>query len=434
MFIDEIVIEVDGGNGGSGAQSFRREKFVAKGGPDGGDGGRGGSVILLADRALSTLVDFKFNRRFHGTKGENGRGYGRYGKGAEDLVLKVPLGTEVYEADDEGEERPGRLLADLCVHGQTFVAARGGTGGRGNMRFAGPERRAPRYCERGEQGEARRLRLSLKLLADVGLVGLPNAGKSTLLTRLSNARPKVADYPFTTLVPHLGVVRVDDACSFVLADLPGLIEGAAEGRGRGNEFLKHVQRTTCLVYLLDASPYAEVDPVTALKTLRKELKEYEPTLLDRPYVVVANKMDLAPDPKLLAKISRLAGKGRWVRISGVTGAGLDELLTTLWELHEEGRRGRPDPVAEGSAQAILAPDAAEEDAYVERVGSTLHVRGRVFLRRARMVNFDTDDAVFFFNRLCRQFKISSLLKGLKAHSGDTVDIDGMQFEYKEDLF
>lgn len=432
MFIDEITIEVVGGDGGAGALSFRREKFIPLGGPDGGPGGRGGSVIFRASRSLSTLVDFKFNRRFRAAKGEHGRGYGRDGKGADDLVLVVPAGTEVYD------EETGERLADLAVDGQTFVAARGGMGGRGNTSFKSPERNAPRYCEHGEKGERRLLRLSLKLLADLGLVGLPNAGKSTLLSRVSNARPKIADYPFTTLAPALGMVRLSPGREFVLADLPGLIEGAADGKGLGHRFLKHIERTAGIVFLVDASPFADVDPVEALRMLRKELKKFDPGLLERPFVVVANKLDLNPEKKTLARLARSAGKGKLARISGATGEGIPELLETLFELRDAGRElaGEPEAtLAPGERIRVPRPDEdTREGAIVAREQGVLHVTGASFLRRARMVNFDTPDAVFFFNQLCRQFDVGRKLKKAGARIGDTVDIDGMQFEYKDDMF
>lgn len=289
-FIDEARIEVVAGKGGNGAASFRREKFVPFGGPDGGDGGRGGSVIAVADENVNTLVEYRFVKKYQAHKGENGRGADCYGKGADDVFLKMPVGTLILDADT------GETVADLTHHGQEVVLAKGGKGGLGNIHFKSSTNRAPRQCTPGEDGERRTLKLELKVLADVGLLGMPNAGKSTFIRAVSAAKPKVADYPFTTLYPNLGVVRMDDTRSFVIADIPGLIEGAAEGAGLGHRFLKHLQRTGILLHLVDVAPFdPDVDPVREARAIVDELRKYDEELYGKPRWLVLNKLDMLSD-------------------------------------------------------------------------------------------------------------------------------------------
>ncbi len=327
MFIDRAKIFVRGGDGGNGCVAFRREKFVPKGGPAGGDGGRGGHVILVADGGLRTLVDFRYRVHYRAPRGQHGRGKGMHGRDGEDLLVRVPVGTVVRDAGT------GEILADLVAQGQQVVVARGGRGGRGNIHFATPVERAPERAEPGRPGEERWLELELKLLADVGLVGMPNAGKSTLLARVSAARPKVAAYPFTTLVPHLGVVRVDEGRSFVLADIPGLIAGAAAGAGLGHGFLRHIERTRVLVYVLDTAGTEGRDPVDDLKALREELRLYNPELVTRVQVVAANKMDLPESEEGLERLRAAFGESYEIfPVSGLTGAGVDRLVWRLAEL------------------------------------------------------------------------------------------------------
>lgn len=302
-FFDEALISVFAGNGGNGASSFRREKYVPRGGPDGGDGGRGGSVIMVADRNLNTLIDFRYTRIFRAEHGENGRGADCFGKGGEDLVLRVPVGTIVTDANS------GALLADLSEDGSSAVIAKGGTGGLGNLRFKSSTNRAPRQCTPGEPGESRDLRLELKVLADVGLLGQPNAGKSTFIRAVSAARPKVADYPFTTLQPNLGVVRISDGHSFVIADIPGLIKGASEGAGLGYRFLKHLQRTKLLLHIIDAVPLdPEHDPIAEANTIVEELRKYDEDLYAKPRWIVLNKLDLVPQQDREEFIQRLRAR------------------------------------------------------------------------------------------------------------------------------
>src|SRR5687767_6729883 len=286
MFVDEVSVFVKGGDGGAGCVSFRREKYVPRGGPDGGDGGDGGDVVLRADPGITTLLDFHYQRHYTAERGQHGKGADRHGKSGADTVLRVPLGTVVRERDS------GELLGDLTAAGQTLIVARGARGGRGNARFVSSTNRAPRRADLGRSGEERWIQLELKLLADVGVIGFPNAGKSTLVSRLSAATPKIADYPFTTLAPTLGIVRPDAERTFVIADLPGLIPGAAEGKGLGHQFLRHTERTRLLLHVLDLDPQTERDPIEDFEVINDELRRYSAELAQRPQIVVANKADL----------------------------------------------------------------------------------------------------------------------------------------------
>ena len=323
-FVDEAIIEVHAGKGGDGVASFRREKFIPRGGPDGGDGGRGGSLYAVADRNINTLVDYRFARIHRAKNVENGRGSDQYGKSAPDVLLRVPVGTVVSDADT------GEAVADLNRDGERALLAAGGAGGIGNLHFKSSVNRAPRQFTRGAEGEHRRLRLELKLLADVGLLGMPNAGKSTLIRALSAARPKVADYPFTTLAPSLGVVRADMNRSFVLADIPGLLEGAAEGAGLGHQFLRHLARTRLLLHLVDIAPVDEAtDAVREAKAIVQELKKYDETLYRKPRWVVLNKIDAVPEDERARVAKRFlkdfGWKGKSFIISALTGEGCREL-------------------------------------------------------------------------------------------------------------
>ena len=335
-FFDEAKIEVIAGNGGDGSASFRREKYVPRGGPDGGDGGRGGSIYALADANLNTLIDYRYTRIFRAKSGENGRGRDQNGRGADDIVLRVPVGTIVRDAQS------GEKVADLAREGEKALLARGGEGGRGNLNFKSSVNRAPRQFTRGEQGEARMLGLELRVLADVGLLGMPNAGKSTLIRAVSAARPKVADYPFTTLAPSLGVVRVDVSRSFVMADIPGLIEGAAQGAGLGHQFLRHLQRTRLLLHLVDIAPADEsIDPAAEVKAIASELRKYDTALARKTRWLVLNKIDLVPEPERKRRAQALVKKLRWTKpwflVSGATGEGTRELTYAVMEFLERKR-------------------------------------------------------------------------------------------------
>jgi GTP-binding protein len=325
-FIDEVTIEVTAGRGGHGCMAFRREKFRPMGGPCGGDGGRGGDIVIVGDQGLSTLIELKFSSRWRARSGGNGKGKDMFGKGAPPTRIRVPVGTIVTD------EATGEALADITRHGQEVVAATGGRGGRGNLSFKSATRTAPDWAEEGKPGEHRRLRLELQLIADVGLAGFPNVGKSSLIRKVSASRPRVADYPFTTLVPNLGVVRLDEVRSFVIADIPGIIEGASRGAGLGLRFLRHIERTRLVCHVLDAAPYGGLDPLKGWEILNEELRQHSPTLAKKPQVVVLNKIDL---PEVREKAASLARrfKRRGIKlhaISALTGEGVPDLMETLW--------------------------------------------------------------------------------------------------------
>jgi len=362
MFVDEVDILVTAGAGGNGCLSFRREKYVPRGGPDGGDGGNGGSVYVTAIATKNTLVDFRYHPDFKARRGQHGQGSNRTGQTAEDLEITVPIGTLVFEND--GDDR--RLLADLAEEGQRVLVARGGRGGRGNAQFVSSTNRAPRRTEPGESGEQKKLRLELKLLADVGLIGFPNAGKSTLISRISAARPKIANYPFTTLTPNLGVVSLSGDRSFVVADVPGLIKGAHEGHGLGHQFLRHIERTKILAHLVDVSGASGRDPVEDFDTIRDELRRFDERVAAKPEIVVATKIDALDDPARLDALRRHVGKKRlpFVKISAVSGEGLDELLETVWRGIVAAREAtvarEPEPADEGID--LLTPARLRHDA------------------------------------------------------------------------
>ena len=335
-FIDEAKIEVIAGDGGNGVASFCREKFRPFGGPDGGDGGKGGSIWAIADRNINTLVDFRFSKLHKARNGENGRGADCYGKGADDIMLRMPVGTLIVDQND------GELVADLTEHGQVALLAKGGEGGWGNIHFKSSTNRAPRQKGDGKEGERRELKLELKVLADVGLLGMPNAGKSTFISAVSNARPKIADYPFTTLHPNLGVVRVSHEKSFVIADIPGLIEGAADGAGLGVQFLRHLQRTRVLLHIVDLAPFDDaVDPVREAKAIVKELKKYDESLFDKPRWLVLNKLDMVPEEergkRVKAFVKRFGWKGPVFEISALTRAGCEDLVIEIYNYLAEQR-------------------------------------------------------------------------------------------------
>jgi GTP-binding protein len=331
VFVDEVDINVQAGSGGGGCLSFRREKFVPRGGPDGGDGGSGGSIYIVATPTKNTLVDFRFHPEFKARRGQHGQGSNRTGQTAHDLEIAVPIGTLVYEKPPDAGDL--RLVADLAEEGQRVLVARGGRGGRGNARFVSSTNRAPRRTEPGEDGEEKLLRLQLKLIADVGLIGFPNAGKSTLISRISAARPKIADYPFTTLVPNLGVVTLSDDRSFVVADVPGLIKGAHEGHGLGHQFLRHIERTKVLVHLVDVSGASGRDPIEDFDTIVDELQRFSPEVAAKPQIVAANKMDAVDDPDRVKALERHVKKRKlpFLKISGASGEGVDKLLEAAWK-------------------------------------------------------------------------------------------------------
>lgn len=361
-FFDEARIEVVAGDGGNGSASFRREKFVPRGGPDGGDGGRGGSVYAQADRNLNTLIDFRFTRHFRAERGENGRGADCYGKGGDDIVLRMPVGTVITDYET------GDLIADLDEDGKQVMIARGGKGGLGNIHFKSSVNRAPRKRTMGEEGEQRMLRLELKVLADVGLLGMPNAGKSTFIRSVSAAKPKVADYPFTTLHPNLGVVRTSQERSFVIADIPGLIEGAADGAGLGHQFLRHLQRTRVLLHLVDLAPFdPDADPVHDAKAIVEELRRYDQELFDKPRWLVLNKLDLIAEEERAERVAAfLEAYGpveRHFEIAAINGEGCRGLIFALQDFLDA-ERARLDAERIANAPAEVPLDEADATAVV----------------------------------------------------------------------
>ncbi|HEY63391.1 MAG TPA: GTPase ObgE [Caldilineae bacterium] len=420
MFFDEARIYVKGGDGGNGCVSFRREKYVPMGGPDGGDGGRGGNIYLVVDPSLNTLVHFRQRVHFKAQRGAHGRGKNQHGRSGEDLYIPVPPGTVVY--DDE----TGELLADLVTPGQKALVARGGRGGRGNAAFKSPTNQAPRIAERGEPGEERWLRLELKLIADVGIVGVPNAGKSTLLARVTAAKPKIADYPFTTLVPNLGVVQVDHR-DFVMADIPGLIEGAHSGAGLGDQFLRHIERCRVLIHLLNGlSP----DPIGDWEAINQELELFNPHLADKPQVVAFNKMDL-PEVRERWPEVRRALQERGVdplAISAVTGEGVQELLYRVLELLD--RQPEEVEVPEESMR-VFRPTPEEEAFTIEREGDVWRVKGKRVERAAAMTNWDYYEAILRFHRILEAMGVTRALEEAGIKEGDTVVIGDVELVWEQ---
>ncbi len=411
MFRDTLEITVAAGHGGDGVVSFFREKYIPKGGPDGGDGGRGGSVYLKAGSGVDSLAKLS-KRNYKAERGQHGKGKGMDGRAGKDLVIEVPLGTRVYDADS------GELLADLVEEGQTALVARGGEGGLGNAHFATATRQAPRFALGGLPGEKRRLRLELRLIADVGLVGYPNAGKSSLLAALTRARPKVADYPFTTLSPNLGVVEGEYE-RFTLADIPGIIEGASEGRGLGLDFLRHISRTRLLLYVLDATQ----DPQATLAALRREVGAYDPDLLRRPGLVALNKTDLLDDVAVAERVRELAAAGLAViPVSAVTGAGLDDLVTTLFQLLPRAPQLQTPP--EGRRREVvpgLAVREVEEGVFevadFELEQLVGRIRGELF------------EAAEWLQGEFKRRGVDAALRARGVRAGDTVRIGEIEFEY-----
>ena len=423
MFIDRARIFVQSGKGGDGMSSFRREKFVPKGGPDGGDGGHGGNVVLVADRNVNTLVDFRFRRLFKAKPGGKGQGANCYGRNAEDLLITVPLGTIVKD------EESGQIIADLSHDGQQAVVAKGGRGGRGNWHFRSSSNRTPTFAERGEPGEERWLRLELKVLADIGLLGYPSVGKSSILRKVSAAQPEVAAYHFTTLNPILGVVDLSDHRSFVMADIPGLIEGASEGVGLGHDFLRHIERTKILVHVLDVSGMEGRDPIEDYEKINEELRKYSEKLSRKKQIIAANKIDMLGDSDNLERLKAyMDERGQEVYpICAMTGEGLEVLLERLWDLLETYVE-EPEEIAEEVVyKAQDKPDfevkRADDGAFV--------VTGPRIENLVAMTNFDDDQSLRRFQRIWRYMELDKLLKEKGIHDGNTVRICEMEFEYHE---
>jgi GTP-binding protein len=420
-FVDEAVIHVKAGNGGNGCVAFRREKFVPRGGPAGGDGGRGGHVILLADPSVKTLVDLHLQRTYKAENGQHGQGSNKHGADGKDLVIRVPVGTVVYDAET------GELIADLVKAGQRVVVVRGGRGGRGNAAFATPTRQTPVFAELGEPGEERTLRLELKLLADVGIIGYPNVGKSTLISRISAARPKIADYPFTTLVPNLGTVRVDNF-SFVVADLPGLIEGAHKGIGLGHQFLRHAERTSLLLHMVDIAAVEGRDPICDFETINEELRLYNPELAKKPQIVVANKMDLPNAHENLRRcLPYWRERGYEVfAISALTGEGIEPLVYRMAELVKAMQPTASSP--EASDEIIVAPPKrTEAPLTIERLDEeTWLVQGGEVERLTRLINASHPQALAEIKERLLRHGIWKAIRKAGAKAGDRIIVNGLE--------
>lgn len=427
MFYDYAKVNVKAGDGGNGIVAFRREKYVPKGGPAGGDGGKGGSIILRADEGLRTLIDFRYQTHYKGKRGDHGSGAKQHGRSADDIVLRVPVGTVVRDADTK------KLLGDLRHHGQEIVVAQGGRGGRGNARFVSSTHRAPAFAENGEKGEERWITLELKLLADVGLVGFPNVGKSTIISRVSAAKPKIANYHFTTLEPNLGMVRVDAGRSFVIADVPGLVEGAAEGAGLGHRFLRHVERTRVLVHVVDLSGSEGRDPLEDLAVIRGELERYAPQLNEKPMVIVANKVDLMSDDDRDAVLARLSEAYPEVRIfpmSAATDSDLNELVYHLADILDA--IGPVEYAEEDFEPVEEEPQKQEAPFRVQKIGPDAYeVVGPEIDGLVGRTQFERDEAVERFMKILDNMGIEKALREAGIQDGDTVIVGPMALDYLE---
>ena len=423
MFVDEAVVELFAGNGGNGCKAFRREKGEPMGGPFGGNGGRGSNIVFKVDTGLNTLVDFKYKKIVKGERGENGLGKGMHGKNAEDVVIKVPLGTVITDVNT------GLIIADLTKADEEIIVATGGRGGRGNIAFATRTNPAPDFAENGEPGEYRKIKLELKLMADVGLVGMPSVGKSTIISKVSASEPKIADYPFTTLKPNLGVVRVQDGRSFVLADLPGLIEGASLGHGLGDQFLKHVERTRVIAHIVDMGGYTGRDPYEDFTIINNELRSFNEKIMDKPQIVVANKMDMPDSHDNLIKFKEKVNVPVY-EISAVTGQGLQEVLTKLADmldgiektnLYEE----------EKFESHVIYKFKQEKSFTITKEDDAWVIKGKEVEKLVVMSRFDTNEAVLRFSNKLRKLGIDDELRELGAQDGDTVRILDFEFEFRE---
>lgn len=428
MFVDHARIYVKGGDGGNGIVSYRREKYVPLGGPAGGDGGRGADVIFIVDEGLRTLVDFRYQRHYKASRGEHGRVKNQHGKDAPHMEVKVPPGTAVRDEDS------GEFLGDLVHHGQRLVVAHGGRGGRGNSRFATVANKAPDMAEKGEPGEERWLSLDLKVLADVGLVGFPSVGKSTLLATVTAATPKVGAYPFTTKSPELGVVAVEDGRSFVIADLPGLIEGAHEGHGLGLQFLRHVERTRLLLHVMDMAGVDGRDPLDDYHVIRNELVEYNADLELRPQFVVANKMDIPQAQENLQRFVAAHPEVRVFAVSGATRQGLRELIYAVadeLDVLDKVAATSPDTVADEDAVKVYRYTPGASAFEIRREGHRFIVESEDLEKLVKMTNFTQYDAVQRFQRILRQRGVDQSLRKRGAHEGDVIQIGEMEFEFVE---
>jgi len=423
MFIDYVKIIAKSGNGGNGAVTFRREKYVAAGGPDGGDGGRGGSIYFTVDPDMNTLLDFRFKRKFHAEDGKNGEGSHRFGKSGEDLYIKVPIGTIVKDAET------GKVVVDLSEKGQTELILPGGRGGKGNSHFATSTRQAPRFARDGEKGIEKEFILELKLLADVGLLGFPNVGKSTFISKVTSAKPKIADYHFTTLVPNLGVVKGEFGDSFVIADIPGIIEGASEGTGLGLQFLRHIERTRLLLHFLDVSGSEGRNPVEDFEVINTELKKYSDKLSTRKQVIVANKIDVMQDDSLYQEVEKLAkDKGIEIfKISAATGEGIKELMQVISKLLKE--LPKEETIEASDERVVYTLKDDKEEFEVEIVDGEYVVSGPAIERLMGRVNIQDNESMHYFQKQLNQLGIEAKLKAMGIKEGDSVKMLEWEFEW-----
>ncbi len=420
LFIDEVRVKLTAGAGGNGCISFRREKYVPRGGPDGGDGGNGGSIYFQATTKLHTLIDLKYHAHWIAPKGTHGSGNNRHGKNGKDLIIQVPCGTIIRDWET------GEILADLKENEQQFLAVKGGKGGKGNARFVSSTYQTPRFAEKGEKGEEKDFLLELKLIADVGFVGLPNAGKSTLLSSITSARPKIANYPFTTLTPNLGVVSLPGYRTITVADIPGIIEGASEGKGLGHDFLKHIERTRVLLFLIDMG---DPEPENTIEILEHELEAYSPVFNEKPKIYVFNKLDITENQNcFIKKIKPKKWEIPVFGISAITGKGVKPLLDTIYQIVENVRNNeKEEPVTTETRYVYEAPFKI----YKEPTG--FRVEGKRILRVIQMTNFDNEEAVHYLQRVLSHMGLFRALKRAKAKEGDLIYISDYEFTYSGDM-
>ena len=423
MFTDYVKIIAKAGNGGNGAISFRREKYVAAGGPDGGDGGKGGDIYFEVDPDSNTLIDFRYNKKFKAENGKNGEGAHKYGKSGEDLYIKVPIGTIVRDA------KTNRVIADLSTKGQKELILAGGRGGKGNSHFATSTRQAPRFAQDGEKGEEKELILELKLLADVGLIGFPNVGKSTFLSMTTSATPKIADYHFTTLEPNLGVVKTEYGDSFVIADIPGIIEGASEGTGLGLRFLRHIERTRLLLHVIDVSGSEGRNPVEDFYTINKELKKYSEKLSKRKQIIVANKIDAIQDENLYKELEKVAKENNMeiFKISAATGEGVSSLIKHVAEILKT--LPKEDLIEIENRKVYTLED--EDDYTITKEDGMFVIRGEAVERIMRRVNIGDNESLYYFQKSLDNLGVNEKLKQMGIKEGDIVKIDDYELEWEE---
>ena len=424
MFTDYVKITAKAGNGGNGAISFRHEKYVAAGGPDGGDGGKGGDIYFVVDQDANTLIDFRYKKKFKAENGNNGEGARRFGKSGEDLYIKVPIGTIIKDAKTE------RVLADLSEKNQKALILHGGRGGKGNSNFATATRQAPRFAQDGEDGEEKELILELKLLADVGLIGFPNVGKSTLLSIVTDAKPKIADYHFTTLDPNLGVVKKEYGESFVIADIPGVIEGASEGIGLGTQFLRHIERTRLLLHVIDVSGSEGRNPVEDFYTINNELKKYSQKLSERKQIIVANKIDSMQDESLYKNLEKLAKeKGLEIfKISAATNTGIKELIIHVSQVLKTLPK---ENLIEISNEEKLYTLEDEEPFTITMDGKNYVVNGPAVEKLMKRVNLNDNESMYYFHKTLDELGVSQRLKEMGIKDGDSVTIAGWELEWED---